>query len=672
MESRHHVRSLLLAAAALFSLAAAIDVVLDQHVELPLRTANAAPPHIITTDQHPFDPDWLIVRWVLRRKCLSCHRAGTERYDLTTYDALMKAGHEDGMPLVVPFKPEESTLVEYVDWNVHARPNSNLPDQPMMPEEKKEWLTAGQLETVRRWIRNGALEYRLPPNCAPRPLLEIDFPSAKECGGCHPRQYREWSMSMHAYAQHSPIFERFNLTLVERTGGTIGTFCTRCHTPIGTALGENESVRNANRSRISKEGVTCIVCHRRRDGRYKASGRIAFSPGGVLEGCIYGPFDGNLQVNAEVGAHPMQRNDYLRSSQFCGECHDVTNPVGIRLEEAFSEWHNSPAAKAGITCQQCHMGPIEGRAFKEWERPLGRAAQVPGVKPERLPLRRLSSHIMAGPDYSILPDTEFPEKLDWMYEVDYRVPEHLTPHQQHTLKQLRRSNRQLLREATAKRLELLRNALRLEVEHPPLVRPGGKASVRVRLVSTTSGHSVPTGFTAERQVWVSVDVLDVAGNFVFRSGHFDSNGDLLDDHSHDVLSGKLHYDRHLFNLQNKFVALSQKGTERSVVLSVNRFVQPANVLRPATGAHASFGRPPGFRIAKGSLPPLKIKDRHYPVRLPPGSGDYQLIVRLNFRHIPPSLMDAIGASELKHLLETVVIDQYTATIRAGQPLLIHK
>ena len=39
---------------------------------------------------------------------------------------------------------------------------------------------------------------------------------------------KQWSRSMHAYAQHSPIFEAFNLTLIERTGGTIGTFCTRC------------------------------------------------------------------------------------------------------------------------------------------------------------------------------------------------------------------------------------------------------------------------------------------------------------------------------------------------------------------------------------------------------------------------------------------------------------
>ena len=45
--------------------------------------------------------------------------------------------------------------------------------------------------------------------------------------------------------------------------------------------------------------------------------------------------------------------------------------------------------------------------------------------------------------YSLLPDTEFPHKLDWMYEVDYRSSD-LTPHQQETLTTLRIRNRQQL------------------------------------------------------------------------------------------------------------------------------------------------------------------------------------------------------------------------------------
>jgi len=130
----------------------------------------------------------------------------------------------------------------------------------------------------------------------------------------------------------------------------------------------------------------------------------------------------------------------------------------VRLEEAFSEWQNSPAAKAGITCQQCHMGPVQGVPIPDHQRPLGRAADVPGVNAEKLPLRHLTDHTFAGPDYSLLPDTEFPYKLDWMYETDYRDAKRLTPHQQRTLTELRRKNRASLLKADAKRYELLGNS----------------------------------------------------------------------------------------------------------------------------------------------------------------------------------------------------------------------
>ena len=102
------------------------------------------------------------------------------------------------------------------------------------------------------------------------------------------------------------------------------------------------------------------------------------------------------------------------------------------------------------------------------------------------------------------------------------------------------------------------------------------------------------------------------------------------------------------------------------MLSVNRHLSPVNILRPATGVSASFGRPPGFRIAKGSLPPLKTMGQTYPIRLPSCPGDYTLHVALNFRHLPPTLLDYIGTPHLKHLLEVVVIDQYKSVIHVAQ------
>ena len=40
-------------------------------------------------------------------------------------------------------------------------------------------------------------------------FLNDPFPAATKCAGCHPDHYREWSVSSHAYAQLSPLFNAF-------------------------------------------------------------------------------------------------------------------------------------------------------------------------------------------------------------------------------------------------------------------------------------------------------------------------------------------------------------------------------------------------------------------------------------------------------------------------------
>ncbi len=620
-----------------------------------------AVPHTVRRDvEHPFDPDWPDVYLMLNAKCSRCHRPGGEQYDLTTYEGLLAARDASGQPLVVPGDPEQSPLWQALVWNHAAQVDSQLPDEPLMPPEPAEWLTGGQLETLARWIRNGALEYALPATCSTRPLLQIDFPSAKQCRACHPKQYDEWSRSMHHYAQHSPIFEAFNLALLERTSGTLGTFCSRCHTPLGTALGENGLRRNVHRSRLSMEGITCVVCHRVGPNYYKSNGRLAIEPGALPDGCLYGPFEDS--VSASLEAHDSRAKPFIKTSAFCGTCHDVNNPQGLRLEEAFSEWQNSPAARRGITCQACHMGPEPGVPIPDDQRPWGRAAEVPGVDPERIPLRPLSNHTFTGPDYSLLPDTEFPHKLDWMYEHDYRDTANLTPHQQRTLDDLRRSNRRHLRIAAEQRYRLLQRSARLTVHSPQHARPGQRVSVRVDVKNLVAGHNFPTGFTAERQLWVELTVWDPRGRVIFRTGDLDANGDLRDEHSHAVAAGHLPRDRYLTNFQNYFTALTNRGTERTVVLSVNRHLRPINILRPATGIAMSIGRPAGFRIAKASIAPLATATCRYPIWLSDCEGPHRLLVRLNFRNLPPILLDEIGTPHLKKLLEIVVIDQFESFI----------
>ncbi|MEP6686516.1 MAG: multiheme c-type cytochrome, partial [Verrucomicrobiota bacterium] len=92
-------------------------------------------------------------------------------------------------------------------------------------------------------------------------LVENKFPSASTCATCHPTQFRQWSVSQHAYAQLSPVFNTMQATIEKRTSGTNGDFCIRCHTQVGMQLQEPVFVSNMDRNPTSREGISCIVCH---------------------------------------------------------------------------------------------------------------------------------------------------------------------------------------------------------------------------------------------------------------------------------------------------------------------------------------------------------------------------------------------------------------------------
>ena len=82
------------------------------------------------------------------------------------------------------------------------------------------------------------------------------------------------------------------------------------------------------------------------------------------------------------------------------------------------------------------------------------------------------------------------------------------------------------------------------------------------MTNGTDGHPVPTGFDAERLVWLQITVKDDAGQVVYESGDLDPNGDLRDAHSLYVHNGDLPLDRELFSLQSKFITRNVRGGER--------------------------------------------------------------------------------------------------------------
>lgn len=523
------------------------------------------------------------------------------------------------------------------------------------------------------------------------------FPSAAACRNCHPEQYREWSVSPHAYAQLSPVFNAMSSQLIKQSNGTLGDFCIRCHTPVGMALCEPIVMSNADRCPTAREGVTCVVCHRINQAWGKGAGRLALVAGDIntpVSGPVGGKTLASVLANPEMygvlktGDDPdvrgrrVHRNVIpffqLTTPGFCGACHDVFSPNGFRLEDAFSEFKNSPAALEKCqSCQDCHMGIVPGVAKGYAHGPAAVVGNMP------TPPRKRANHMIVGPDYSIVHPGIFPHNpaavceehaaysqptdmglatiRQWLqfdyqagwgtesFEQDvsegYQFPE---PWQDQALRyrahDLLNEQFALLQEAADRRYQLLATGYRLSNIVVDESSCQG-LSFRVKVSNGTDGHGVPTGFDAERVVYLRVMVFNAAGKLLFISGDLDPNGDLRDSHSAYVHNGHLPPDRHLFSLQSKFITRNIRGGEREQVLNVPFSLDPLPYTRPSTRPFTVLGRPTGARKQKQIIVPNGCRWATYDV---PGCrlcepGPYRVVVQLIAGMVPVNLVREISS-----------------------------
>ena len=507
------------------------------------------------------------------------------------------------------------------------------------------------------------------------------YPSANACRTCHPRQYDQWSVSQHAYAQLSPVYMAFQNAINGITSGTNGDFCIRCHNQVGMNLGESSSISNLERPASSREGVTCVVCHRLDAPLGKVSGRLPLVQGDITAP-IYGP-----QGNAEL-ARVLDNTDKYRvvtnleeagrkihgevvkfapisTSQFCGSCHDVNLFNGFRLEEAFSEFKTSPAAADGESCQDCHMGKEQG-VVSGYD--VGPAATVGGV--DTLP-RKLTDHFFAGPDYPLIHPGIFPHNSDaaamaslseWLIfdheagwgtdefedelPAGYEFPERWAyVDDRYDAREILNRQFELRAKATEQRMEVLKNGFGLGDIN--VTKASSKKGLRfeVPVKNITKGHNVPTGFDAERVIWLQVTVTDASGKVVFLSGDLDPNGDVRDTHSLYVHNGEVPLDKQLFSLQSRFVTRSFRGGEREQVLAINYSADPLPFIRPFNRSLALSGQPAGARKHRRTIPPLSSRIAPYKIKAKDlsGPGEYNVNVQLRSGAVPVNLLDAIKA-----------------------------
>lgn len=541
-------------------------------------------------------------------------------------------------------------------------------------------------------------------------VLEQDlYPSAARCGECHKRIYDEWRVSNHAYAGISPMFHKFEQKITE-LAPSIGTFCVRCHMSVSTALGEPRDLPLWKRKPVSREGVTCITCHRVSEEYGKANGERRIVPGDIHQP-VYGNIGGEgvSEVVKNAGRYNVATDDksrgtkihvqgvkfeQLSKSEFCVSCHQVAVNLGIKLEVVWDQYRASPAAAKGVTCQDCHMG-------KEPGKPAGYAKgpAADGMRNGKTlnPERKHSDHSFFGPGYPITHPGVFPHHNtegteDWTMEkwlkFDYRAkwgsdefeqaldagkvkvqfPDDWSDAEDRKKAwSVVEENLRLLEKKKDDRRRVMENGLRIDGPFfASAARPGDALRFSYRVTNTDDGHNLPSGsLGAQPELWLNVALIGPDGKRVWESGHLDSAGDMADLHSLDVRAGKMARDSQLFNLQTKFLTTNVKGTEREMYLPVNLDGDQLPFLRPPGQPVTVLNHPPGVRMEQRSLPPLgtRVADYSVPAEAMAKPGKYKLAVRMRSRAEPIYFMRFVGAtSDMERAMNEWMLDIHPYTV----------
>jgi hypothetical protein len=394
----------------------------------------------------------------------------------------------------------------------------------------------------------------------PGPQFKLsDFSSAEACKDCHPNHYNEWRGSIHAYAFVDPINTLWMEGLRASLGAEeLGQACVQCHSPIGMLTGETPvGFDKENVDPLVKEGINCDACHLMEQASEAAADKA------VYHYDVSGKQYGSIMDPAPNDFHSSEGKLFYTQSSACLPCHDFFNQTGLPAEITFTEWLESPYSAMGLECQDCHMETYSGQAA------------VGG--PQRDNLHR---HDFIGVDIALIDD--FPNKAEQRQKIE----------------------------------QLLQNSVTLTVSVPDSAYLNSSLQIKATVKNDRTGHDIPSSVTFVRQMWLEVTVTSGADT-IYKSGYFDANGDLMDEHSTLNPNG----DPDLVLFQS---ALFKNG-------------QPGNVVTADS-----------MRI--GTIAPFESGIGFYSIAVPAVTGStLDVKVRLRFRTFPPYAIQGAAAAIIERI-----------------------
>ena len=177
-------------------------------------------------------------------------------------------------------------------------------------------------------------------------IAQLSFASATQCRSCHQDIYREWSRSRMARSWSNALFQAefakwIALVKQGKESQSDAIACLRCHAPVAAITGDFNMVND-----VSREGVTCEVCHRA--AKVVQRDRLHVLVMDPRTRVIYGSKSG------DIPQHSMRKSEPMASSQLCAGCHSDYTASGIPLERTYGEWGQGPYGHK-VQCKDCHM-----------------------------------------------------------------------------------------------------------------------------------------------------------------------------------------------------------------------------------------------------------------------------------------------------------------------------
>jgi nitrate/TMAO reductase-like tetraheme cytochrome c subunit len=297
----------------------------------------------------------------------------------------------------------------------------------------------------------------------PLPAKYPEYQPSMSCRTCHEKQYAQHQESLHARSFSDPAFQaQYFKELLPQVAtrpelGEEADRCIACHSPVSFQKSKGRS----GPERVFEDnlsGVVCDFCHR--VGAYKGAqpggGNFMSSPGDMK----FGPF----KVAKSEWHHIY--HELQTKSEFCAICHNDKNHLGLEIKSTYAEWRASTYAKRGIQCQDCHMS---AQGFLTAGQPVYESGKstvmTVGDSVER---SRLYTHRFPG--------TRARSQLESALTIDLTFDQ-----------------------ASA--------------------APGSQVGIRLEVTNKNVGHSIPTGSTDLRLLWLELSVALPGGGLAVPATH---------------------------------------------------------------------------------------------------------------------------------------------------------